>query len=78
MPTHSTLLAWKIPWAEEPGGGVMWSKELDAAERARAHTHTHTHTHTHSEETEIQRNFTNPPEVGVLGWTAVRSLGLWE
>ena len=51
MPTHSTLLAWKIPWAEEPeepGGGVMWSKELDTAEhtRARAHTHTHTHTHT--------------------------------
>ena len=74
MPTHSTLLAWKIPRAEEPeepGGGVMWSKELDAAEHAHAHTrthaHTHTHTHTHCEETEIQRNFTNPPEVRVLG-----------
>ena len=20
MPTHSSILAWKIPWAEEPGG----------------------------------------------------------
>ena len=48
MPTHSTILAWKIPWAEEPeetGGGVMWSRELDAAE--------HTHSHTYCEETEI-------------------------
>ena len=31
MATHSSILAWKIPWAEEPGGlqssGV--AKELD-------------------------------------------------
>ena len=20
MPTHSSVLAWRIPWAEEPGG----------------------------------------------------------
>ena len=20
MPTHSTILAWEIPWTEEPGG----------------------------------------------------------
>ena len=20
MPTHSSILAWRIPWAEEPGG----------------------------------------------------------
>ena len=20
MPTHSSILAWKIPWTEEPGG----------------------------------------------------------
>ena len=20
MPTHSTILAWRIPWTEEPGG----------------------------------------------------------
>ena len=57
MPSHSTVLAWKIPWAEEPGGGVMWSEGLDAAER----------THAHCEETEIQRNLTSPPEAGVSG-----------
>ena len=24
MATHSSVLAWKIPWTEEPGG--LWSK----------------------------------------------------
>ena len=37
MATHSSILAWKIPWREEPGV----SKELDTTE----HTHTHTHKH---------------------------------
>ena len=29
--THSSILAWEIPWTEEPGGGLHpWShKELD-------------------------------------------------
>ena len=30
MATHSSMLAWKIPWAEEPGR--LWSKELDTTE----------------------------------------------
>ena len=30
MVTHSSILAWKIPWTEEPGGlQSMGSKELD-------------------------------------------------
>ena len=24
METHSNILAWKIPWAEEPGGQGLW------------------------------------------------------
>ena len=43
--THSSILAWKIPWTEEPGG-----LEPRGSQRVRhdwAHTHTHTHTHTH-------------------------------
>ena len=24
MATHSTTLAWKIPWTEEPGGCRLW------------------------------------------------------
>ena len=34
MVTHSSTLAWKIPWMEEPGGlQFMGHKELDMTER---------------------------------------------
>ena len=34
MATHSSILAWKIPWTEEPGGlQSMGSRELDTTER---------------------------------------------
>ena len=37
--THSSLLAWRIPWAEEPGGlQSMGHKESD---RMRQHYHFH-------------------------------------
>ena len=30
MATHSSILAWRIPWTEEPGGlQYMGSQELD-------------------------------------------------
>ena len=33
MATHSSILAWKIPWTEEPGGlESMGSQKLDTAE----------------------------------------------
>ena len=29
MPTHSSLLSWRIPWTEEPGGlQSMWSQRV--------------------------------------------------
>ena len=43
MATHSSILAWRTPWIEEPGGlQSTGHKELDMTERL---THTHTHTH---------------------------------
>ena len=34
MATHSSVLAWRIPWTEEPGGYSPWGrKESDTAER---------------------------------------------
>ena len=34
MSTHSSILAWKIPWAEEPGGlQSMGCKESDVTEQ---------------------------------------------
>ena len=36
MATHSSILAWKIPWTEEPGGpqSMGLKKELDMTEHA--------------------------------------------
>ena len=34
MATHSSILAWRIPWTEEPGSYRPWGhKELDMTER---------------------------------------------
>ena len=46
MATQSSILAWKIPWTEEPGRlQSMGSQRLghgSVTERTHAHTHTHT------------------------------------
>ena len=42
---NSSILAWEIPWTEDPGG--LLSLELQRVKHNWAHTHTHTHTHTH-------------------------------
>ena len=34
MATHSSILAWRIPWTEEPGRlQSMWSQRVGATER---------------------------------------------
>ena len=36
METHSSILAWEIPWTEEPGGLQPWvRKESDMSEQFR-------------------------------------------
>ena len=42
MATHSSTLAWKIPWTEEPGGLQSMGLQTvsDMTERMSAHTHT--------------------------------------
>ena len=41
--THSSLLAWRIPWTEEPGGlQSMWvTKSQTRLKQLSTHTHTH-------------------------------------
>ena len=51
MATHSSILAWKITWTEEPGRlQSMGSQRVGHSERACAcaHARMHTHTHTHT------------------------------
>ena len=51
MATHSSILAWRIPWTEEPGRLYSpWGcKESDSTEWVHVCMHTHTHTHTHTQ-----------------------------
>jgi len=40
MATHSSMLAWRIPWSQEPGRlQSMWSPESDTTERLNQHHH---------------------------------------
>ena len=40
MATHSSILTWKIPWTEEPGGlQSMGCKESDTTEHSHMHIH---------------------------------------
>ena len=44
MPTHSRILAWKIPWTEEPDGIQFMGSQRVGHDLVTEHTHTHTHT----------------------------------
>ena len=41
MAAHSSILAWRTPWTEEPGG--LQSMGLQRVRHDCANTHTHTH-----------------------------------
>ena len=47
MVIHSSILAWRIPWIEEPSGlQSMGSQSWTWLTNTHTHTHTHTHAHT--------------------------------
>ena len=52
MATHSSIVAWRITWTEEPGRlqsvGLQGVGPDLVAEHTHTHTHTHTYTHTHT------------------------------
>ena len=50
MAAHSSILAWRIPWTEEPGG--LQSTGLQRVRHDWA-TNTYTHTHTHTDTGDI-------------------------
>ena len=57
MATHSSILAWEIPWTEEPGRlqSMGWQRvghNLATKPPTPPPPHTHTHTHTHTYITE--------------------------
>ena len=65
MATHSRMLAWKIPWTEEPGGLYSsWGcKESDTAEQLSTHKQGISTVPVHLEE--IRKAFSLEPSEGV-------------
>ena len=47
MATHSTILAWEIPWTEKPGGLQSVGSRRGGHTEQHMGTHTHMCTHTH-------------------------------
>ena len=46
MPTHSSILAWEIPWTEEPGGlQSMGRKELEQLNNNNNNNNTYCNVH---------------------------------
>ena len=45
MATHSSILAWKIPWTEEPGGLQSMGLQRVRHDRATKHTGMHSILH---------------------------------
>ena len=43
MTTHCSILAWKIPWTEEPGGLQSMGSQRVGYDRVTKHTLIHTH-----------------------------------
>ena len=53
MATHSSTLAWEIPWMEKPGGlQPMGPRELYMTEQVSMHTCIRMHTYTHAPQEE--------------------------
>ena len=64
MAIHSSILAWKTPWAEEPGYSPWDHKESDAIERLSTHM---------QEVNYLKNQFSSVPQSGptfVTPWTA--------
>ena len=49
MTTHSSVLAWEIPWTGEPIQGAILRVAKSRTQLKRQHAHTHTRTHTHTQ-----------------------------
>ena len=57
MATHSNILAWEIPWTEDPGSYSPWglrvgndlvTKQQEEARTKLSFPYIHTYTHTHT------------------------------
>ena len=61
MATHSSILAWEIPWTKDPGGySLTWRKESDTTERPSARTNISKALCVHAKSLQLCRLFETP------------------
>ena len=66
MATHSSILAWRIPWTEGPGGlqSMVWQKSWTPLRQLSTHSTYILYTHTSSDHLpEDYESFLSPPSV---------------
>ena len=59
MATHSSILAWRIPWTEKPGGLTLHGVSKTQIQLREIHTHAHAHTHAHTHSRRCARAHTH-------------------
>ena len=75
MAPHSSTLAWKIPWTEEPGG--LWSMGV-AKSQTRLSNFTFTFTfHFHALEKEMA-TYSRVLALRIQGWGSLVGCRLWD
>ena len=53
MATYSSILTWKIPWTEKPGGLQSMGSQRVGHNWTHVHAHTCTHTQTNTQESSV-------------------------
>ena len=72
MATHSSILAWKIPWTEKPGRlQSMASQRWDTTDHVHACAHTWACTHTHTQLLKTIKTFVLSTLWTVCTWISV-------
>ena len=82
MATHASILAWRIPWTEEPGGYSQWGCRVGHDCSDWAHTHTHTYIHVHTCMEQLHRHTPSFPgptwQLLFSTFTGVGKVTLWK
>ena len=78
---HSSMLAWRIPWTEEPGGlQAMGSQESDMIERLSTHTwskESHSLKNEEQNQNDIQNSEISLRSSLIMGYSWVRKVRMW-
>ena len=74
MATHSRILAWGIPWTEEPGGLLFMGPQRVGHDWVTKRIHTHIHTNTHTSHSRVHMEAIKHTHITVIYQSIVNEL----